>query len=215
MVVLLKQILELRLHVVAQIVEAELVVGTINHIAFVTGDFVFGTHAGINERGCHTQKREYFAHPFAVTFGKIVVHGNDMHAFASQRVQIGRKGRDERFAFARLHLCNVALMQKDSAHQLGIESPQAKRTFRRLAAIGESLGQQIIKCFALGQTFFELRRFGLQLCVAQRFEFGFEGIDLRDDRSGRLDLAVVRRSEDLFGKCSESQHAFSSNSDFS
>ena len=99
-----------------------------------------------------------------------------MHALAGQRVEIGRKGRDQGLALAGLHLRDVALMQEDAAHQLHVEGPQAERAPRRLAAIGEGLGQDIVKGRAIGDALLELGLFD-QPIIAQRLVFGFQRVD--------------------------------------
>ena len=50
--------------------------------------------------------------------------------------------RAERLALAGLHLGDVALVQENPAHELHVESAQAQRPLRRLAAVGEGLRQQ-------------------------------------------------------------------------
>ena len=54
---------------------------------------------------------------------EVTGHGNDMHAFARQSVEVGGKDRGERLAFARFHFRNPALVQGNGAHQLHIIGP--------------------------------------------------------------------------------------------
>ena len=150
------------------------------------------------------------AHPFRVALGEVVVHRDDMHALARQRVQIGREGRDQRLALARLHLGDVALVQEDPAHQLHVEGAQAQArawpprgSWRRLRAEG----RQGFRRFA--QPLLELCRLGNDPFVRQRGELRLQRVDLRDQRPDRLDLAVVRRAEHLPRERSETQHVFS------
>ena len=95
-----------------------------------------------------------------------------MHATPRQRVQIGREGRDKGLALTGLHLGNVTLVQENTAHQLGIKGPQTQRTLGGLTADGERFGQQRVKAFAIGDTLFELSRFGDDARVVQRLELG-------------------------------------------
>ncbi len=78
-----------RAHVVAQIVEAELVVGAVSDIASV-GLLTLGPfHAGLNGADRQTQPHVQRGHPFHVAAGQIVVHRDDVHPLAFQRVKIG------------------------------------------------------------------------------------------------------------------------------
>ena len=129
-----------------------------------------------------------------------------MHALAGQRVQIGREGRDQRLALARLHLGNVTLMQEDTAHELHVEGPQAKRPLGGLAAVGKGFGKQVVQAFALHRPRRQLFGLVLELVVGEGFELCLEIVDLLHEGPCRLDFPVVRRAEDLFGESTHSQH---------
>ena len=130
-----------------------------------------------------------------------------MHALAGQRIEIGREGRDKRFAFTGLHLGDVALVQEIPAHQLHVEGPEAQRPFRTLSAVRECLGQDVVKVFAIRDALAELLGLLNKPLVAQRGEFLFERIDAVHDGLGRPDLAVVRGPEHLFRDRSKSKHS--------
>jgi hypothetical protein len=54
-----------------------------------------------------------------------------MHALAGERVEIDRQRRDQRLAFAGLHLGDRCLqVQHHAADQLHVEMPLAEATFR-------------------------------------------------------------------------------------
>ena len=74
-----------------------------------------------------------------------------MHALAGQRVEIDRQGRDQRLAFAGLHLGDHAAMQHDPAHQLHVEMALAERALRGLAHRRERLDEQIVEFGAVGE----------------------------------------------------------------
>ena len=95
-------------------------------------------------------------HPFGVAFGQIVVDGNDVDAFAFQRVQISGKRGDQGFAFTGFHFGNHAFMQHNPADQLNIVMALAESAFGGLAYDGKSFGQQIVKRFAVFQALFKL-----------------------------------------------------------
>ena len=150
------------------------------------------------------------AHPFRIAAGEVVVDGDDMHALAGQRVQIGREGRDQGLALARLHFGDVALVQEDAAHQLHVEGAQTQRAARGLAAVGEGFGQHGVQAFAaLLHALLELGRLGLDPLVAQRRELRLQRVDLRHQRPHRFDLAVIRRPEDFPRQRSKTQHIHS------
>ena len=103
-------------------------------------------------------------------------------------------------------------MQKRTAHQLHVKSTQAQRALCALADIGKGLGQQVVQAFAVQCTLAQFGGLLDQTLIRQLFELWLQRVDLFDQRAGRLDLAVVRCSEHLFGERSESQHVHSSGS---
>ena len=132
-----------------------------------------------------------------------------MHALARQRIEIGREGGNQRLALAGFHFGDIPPVQEDAADQLHIEGTQAERAMRRLAAIGKGFGQEIIQALALFEPGLELFGFRLDLVIGELLEFGLKRIDLFHDRTHGFDLAIVRRSENLFGERSDTQHIFS------
>ena len=117
-------------HVVSQVVETELVVGAVGNIALVgslTGirvglmliDTVYGKAVELIQG----------AHPFRVTLGQIVVHRNQVHALAGQRIQEHGQGCHQGFTLTGGHFCNHtalflvgfnATVQNDTADELDI-----------------------------------------------------------------------------------------------
>ena len=106
------------------------------------------------------------AHPLAVSAGEVVVDRDDVDPFAGERVEIGGKRCDERFAFAGLHLRDASLMQNDTAEDLHGEVLHPEHTPRSLAA-GERFGQDIVKGLAVGEALLEIRGFCLELLVGE------------------------------------------------
>ena len=131
------------------------------------------------------------AHPFAVALGEVVVHGDDVHALAGERVEIDRQGRDQRLAFAGLHLGDHAAMQDDAAHQLHVEMALAEGALGRLAHGGEGLDQDVVELLALGQPVLELLGAGAQLVIDQRRQLRLERVDVVDQRTQTFDVAIV------------------------
>ena len=140
------------------------------------------------------------AHPFGVAAGEVVVDGDDVDALAGQRVEIDRKGRDQRLAFAGLHLGDVALMQHHAADQLNVEMPLAERTLGRLAHGGEGGNQEIVERLAGGEFRAELGGAGFQRLVRQRGDLGLQRIDGVDAGLISLHPPVVGGAEKLAGE---------------
>ena len=108
-------------HIVAQVVETELVVRTEGDVAFV------GLAAGVRVRlvlvdAVHGQAVEHIqrTHPLGVTLGQVVVDGHHMDTLAREGVQEHRERGDEGLALARRHFRDLALMQGDAADQLDV-----------------------------------------------------------------------------------------------
>ncbi len=130
------------------------------------------------------------AHPLGVAAGEVVVDRDDVHAAPGQRVEIDRQRRHQGLALAGLHLRDVALVQEHAAHQLDVERAQAQRPARRLAGVGEGLGQQVVQRLALGQAVAELDGLVADAGVVERLELRLQ----RVDRLDRLRVALTFRS---------------------
>ena len=136
---------EVELHVVAEVVEAELVVGAVGDVA-VVGDLPFLiVQVVLDDADRHAQEAVDPPHPLRVAAGEVVVDGDDVDALAGEGVEIRRQGRDQRLAFAGLHLGDLAAVQDDAADQLDVEVPHVERAAARLADHGERFGQQVVE----------------------------------------------------------------------
>ncbi len=92
------------LHVVAQIIEAELVVGAVGDVGGVSGAALHVVQIVYDHPHRKSQHLVDRPHPFGVAAGQVIVHRDDVHALAGQCVQIRGQCSDERLAFTRLHL---------------------------------------------------------------------------------------------------------------
>ena len=128
-------------HVVAQIVETELGVRAVRHVRLVCGNFALGAHAVLNQADLHAQETVDTAHPFAVAASKVVVDRDDVDVLARQGIQVARQRRDERLAFAGLHLGNLAVIEGHAADQLHVEVSQPRRADGCLANCRERFGR--------------------------------------------------------------------------
>src|SRR3546814_8137075 len=77
--------LPLELHIVAQIVEAQLVVGRIGDVAVIGLAPLHLVEVGHDDAGGQAQEAIDLPHPFGVAAGQIVVDGDDMDALAFER----------------------------------------------------------------------------------------------------------------------------------
>ena len=84
-----------------------------------------------------------------------------MDAPPGQGVQVDGHGGDERLAFARLHLGDLALVEDHAADQLHIEGPHPEGANGRFADDGEGLFEQLVESCGAG---------GLELLFVDAFE---------------------------------------------
>ena len=173
-----------RLHVVAQVVEAELAVGAVGDVAVVGLAAGFRVHVALDVAGRDAEGLVDRQHPFAVAAGEVVVDGDDVDALAFQRVEVGRQRGDERLAFAGDHFGDVAAVQDDAADHLHVEVPHVLGAVGGLAAGGERFGQQIVERLAVGESLAKLRRQRLQFGVAQGLHCRFQLVDLASSEPG-------------------------------
>ena len=166
-------------HVVAQVVEAELVVRAVRDVREVRGAALGRSRLRVVEaRDREAEIVVEVPHPLRVAAGEVRVHRDEMRALAGQRVQIERQRRDERLAFARRHLGDLAEVQLDAAHELHVvvhhvprqlaardHHRRADEPARALAHRGERLGQNLVE--HVGDLLAQLA-FGAAAAVARR-----------------------------------------------
>jgi hypothetical protein len=88
-----------------------------------------------------------------------------VNAPARQRVEIDRERRDQRLAFARLHLGDFAAVKNNTADQLDIVMALAKRPLGRLANRSKGFGQDIVEALPLLQPALEYLRLAAKFVV--------------------------------------------------
>ena len=84
------------------------------------------------------------SHPFAVARGQVVVHRDDVHAAAGQRVQVNRQRRHQRLAFAGGHFRDSPAVQRVAANELHVEGDHLP--FQRMSANHNLLAAQPAAC---------------------------------------------------------------------
>ena len=152
-------------HVISQIVEAHLVVCAVGDIRVVGLTALVVILLVDNETDAQSHIAVNLAHPLTVAPGKIVVNGDDMHALARERIEVGGEGGNKSFALTGFHLRNASLMQDDAAEYLHGKVLHAKNTPRGLAAGGKRLGKNIIESFTVRKALLKPRRFRLEFLI--------------------------------------------------
>ncbi len=186
------------LHVVAQVVEAELVVLPVADVRAVgRALLVVGL---LVDDGADAQAHEVvqLAHPLGVACGQVVVDRDQVHALAFERVEVDGQRGDERLAFARLHLGDGALVQHHAADELHVVVPHLEHAPAGLAADGKGFNQDVVEARAVVELLLELRRLGLQLGVAELLDLRFEIVDGGNARAHLAQGPLVRGAEDTF-----------------
>ena len=191
----LHHLFEPELHVVAQIIEAQFVVGAVCHIAAIGLLALVIVEFVDDAADAHAEKAINLPHPFGIALGEVVVDGHDMRAVAGQRVEVHRQRRHQRLAFARLHLGDHAAMQDDAAHQLHVEMPLPQSALCRLAHGRKGFDEEVVEFGALVEPLAKLGGAGAQRVVRQLFERRLQFVDLLDDRPEPFEVAVVGGAE--------------------
>ncbi len=200
----LDHVLQPVLHVVAQIVEAVLVVGAVGDVAGIGSFTLLVVEAMDDHAGGQPEERVDFSHPGRVAAGEVVVDGDDMHALAGQRVEVDCERCNQRLAFAGLHLGNIALMQHHAADQLDVKMPLTEGTLGSFADGREGRNEDVVKrslnlglCFEACQPLLELGGLRLQFFVRQLLVLGLQRIDGVHARLIGADAAIVCGTEKL------------------
>ena len=194
-------------HVVAQIVEAELVVGGVGDVGGVGGAALVVGEAVHDDADGQAEKFVDAAHPFGVALGEVVVDGDDVDALAGERIEIDGKRGDQRLALAGAHLGDAAIVQHHAADELDVEGPHAEHAARPPRARWRRPGTSRSSSEApLATSAPELVGAGGELGVGKRLELVFHGVDRLHPRPGRLDAAIVGGTEDLAGDDAETDH---------
>ena len=129
------------LHVVPQVVEAQLVVRAVDDVASVDRLAIPGVHRRLDRADGQAHVLEHRTHPVGVPLGEVVVDSDQVALAPGQGVEDQGQGRDQGLALAGHHLGDLALVQDVAAHELHVVRPQAEGPLRGHAHHGEDLGQ--------------------------------------------------------------------------
>ncbi len=220
----LDPLLELDDHVVAQVVEPELVVGAVRdvggvglapgHGAQIQQALVAGREAGlVHERGvvrdhpdAHTEEVEDRSHPLRVAPGQVVVDGDDMDAAAGQRIEDRGQRGDQGLALAGAHLRDLALVEDGATDELDVEVAHPERPLHRLAGHREDFGKDLVESLLEGLVlarptvlaqFAAALGLGVVQLVVGRLTLRGSGVDLFADLGELGPDGVVGKGLDL------------------
>ena len=187
-------------HVVAQVVEAELVVGTVGDVGSIGGAACIAVHALCDQADRKAQPAVELAHPLAVALGKVIVDGDNMHALTGEGIQVGGQGSHKSLAFTGLHLGNIAAVQGNAADDLHREVLHAQHAPCGLAADGKGIGQDIIGGLAVGQLLLEHSGLCLQVGIRHGGIFFFQSQHLLGNGIDLFQLPVREAAKEFFNK---------------
>ncbi len=208
----LHAILDLELHVVAEIVEAELVVRAVGDVGGVSLAALVVVQVVHDHADRQPEKLVNFPHPFGVALGQVIVHRDHVHAVAGERIQVAGERGHQRLAFAGFHLGDLALVQNHAANQLHVEVAHLYRAPSCLANHREGLGQNLVErglfgflpLVGVGNSFKPRRNARLefdglcpQLLVRELLRLQLHRADFTHDGRQALEQALVGSAEDF------------------
>src|SRR3989344_4639067 len=89
--------------------------------------------SGGNDADCETEIVIYLTHPCSVAAREIIVHRDNLYAFAGKRMKGCWQRSDKRLSLASAHFSDVTLSECKTADKLHIEMTLAARTMCRFA----------------------------------------------------------------------------------
>ena len=170
-------------HVVAQVIEAELIVRAIHDVCLITEEAFPFSKRSDNQTCGQSKERVEFSHLFPIATCEVIIDRNNMNLVAVNRVVYRRTSRDERFSFACLHLSDATVVQVQPAEQLYVIMAQSENALRCLADDSKDIREVFFFVFAttfLSFIFVELYRL-TEFIVIHVFIFRFKKIDFMDN----------------------------------
>ena len=184
-------------HVVAQVVEPELVVRAVGDVAGVLLAPLLRRHVGQDAADGQPQEAVHPAHQLGLVLGQVVVHRDHVHPPAGERVEIGRRGGHQGLTLTGLHLGDVAQVQGGATGHLDVEVPLPQGALGRLPDHRERLGQQVVQALAVGIPRLEPLGLFPQFGVAQPDEVVLQSVHLRGLRLQPLQRAALTGTQHL------------------
>ena len=158
-----------RCHVVAQIIKTKFIVGSIGNVRGVVDPLLLRALARTwnNKSDIESEPTMNSSHPLRVTACQIVVHRDEVHAFARQAIEICRQGRDQGLTFTRFHFGNPAEVQCRPAHHLHVVVALPNDTLCTFANDGKSFDQKVVEGFTSLEPGTEFGSLATQCVVRQ------------------------------------------------
>ena len=131
------------LHVVTQVVEAELGRRAVEDVARI-GVLLLLVRLHVmrvDRARAEAQRPEEREHPVPVTLHEVVVDGDDVNLLAVEYGQVGRQRSDDRLALAGLHLGDVPFVEHDRPDDLHVEWARPVRRLRVRVKIADRVVQ--------------------------------------------------------------------------
>ena len=113
-------------HVVAQVVEAEFVVGAVRDVRGVLLPADRRVLVGQDAAAGQAKEPVDAAHQVRLVFGQVVVHGDDVDAVSGEGIEVGRSSGHQGLTFTGLHFGDVAQVKGGATHHLDIEVAHAQ-----------------------------------------------------------------------------------------
>ena len=119
----------------------------------------------LNDADAQAEKLVEPPHPLRVASGQVVVDGDDVNAFASERVQIAGQRGDQRLSFTGLHFGDLALMQHIATDELHVEVPHVQDALAGFARTAKASGRMSSSGRTVLEPLFEFRSLRLKFGV--------------------------------------------------
>ena len=129
---------------VAEVVEGELLVRAVGHVAAIRGPPLLRLHPVHDDAHGEPQRAVDRSHPVGIPRGEVVVHRHDVDRDPRQRRRGRRQGRREGLALSGLHLGHEPRQQDPSAQELHVVVALPQRAGGRLANEGEGPRHRLI-----------------------------------------------------------------------
>ena len=180
-------------HIIAKIIKAKLVIGTVGYISVVCLLLLSIRHSVNNKSDRKSHETIELTHPLGVTLCKIIINGYDMNAFSRKRVKICRKGRNEGLTFTRFHFTDTSLMKHDTTDYLNGEMAHTEYAVACLSASGKGFGKNIVKRLSVFKSIFKLPRLSFKVFIRQSsvLFLKFKDLFLKRKDSFNLFFAVI------------------------
>ena len=185
------------LHVVAQVIESELVIGPVGDVSVVAVLPLMVVQVVQDGADGQPQRPMDLSHPFGVARGQVVVDRDDVYALAFERIQVGGQRGHQGLAFTCSHFGDLAAVQGDAADQLDVEMAHVHEAAAGFAHYGEGFDEEVVQGRTLSQFFLEFDGLGGEIDIGKRLDARLQVVDRRDDRHHGLDFTLVLGAKDL------------------